>query len=331
MCTPECCVGGDKVKQEQIHPVSPSHWNDLSFDAYREDIKISFEGFEYTGKLVSSAQAKDNNDPRPLVLVIHNYAGQKFFDEHQAEYMARLGYVGLAIDMYGERMPEQHRLWPFEQEGDTPDIIQHRKIAFENMTRTEANLPSMRGLVQAWMDAGKAHACVSAAHKPCLIGYCYGGIVCLEAIRGGLDVGGVVSFHGVLKTGGSPPLDMYLKSIGIKRPEAVPSPKTVYTTNAPVLIENGCLDKLTSAEIKTNFYKEMGENNVDFIFTDYADADHGFALPPSLGPPGKLHEKADLRSTQRMLAMFREVWPDCAQRNVPSNAAGTTILSPASL
>eukprot|EP00039_Didymoeca_costata_P012575 m.181807 g.181807 ORF g.181807 m.181807 type:complete len:202 (+) comp15519_c0_seq5:586-1191(+) len=135
----------------------------------------------------------------------------------------------------------------------------------------------------------------------------------------------------IIAVGGSPPLDMYLKSIGIKRPEAVPSPKTVYTTNAPVLIENGCLDKLTSAEIKTNFYKEMGENNVDFIFTDYADADHGFALPPSLGPPGKLHEKADLRSTQRMLAMFREVWPDCAQRNVPSNAAGTTILSPASL
>ncbi|MBT7389741.1 MAG: hypothetical protein HN823_12400, partial [Gammaproteobacteria bacterium] len=43
--------------------------------------------------------------PRPLVLVIHNYQGLKQFDRDVAEYFARLGYVGLAIDMYGDRVP----------------------------------------------------------------------------------------------------------------------------------------------------------------------------------------------------------------------------------
>jgi dienelactone hydrolase len=38
-----------------------------------------------------------------------------------------------------------------------------------------------------------------------MIGYCYGGVVMFEAIRGGLPVSGVVSFHGVYNTGGPAP------------------------------------------------------------------------------------------------------------------------------
>ena len=46
------------------------------------------------------------------MLVIHNYQGLKFFDVDVAEYLARVGYVGLAIDLYGEYVPAEQRLFP---------------------------------------------------------------------------------------------------------------------------------------------------------------------------------------------------------------------------
>ena len=36
---------------------------------------------------------------RPLVLVVHNYAGMKQFDIDQAAYIARSGFTALAVDM----------------------------------------------------------------------------------------------------------------------------------------------------------------------------------------------------------------------------------------
>ena len=40
--------------------------------------------------------------PRPGVLVIPNILGQKETDNQKAEDLARLGYVGFAIDLYGQ-------------------------------------------------------------------------------------------------------------------------------------------------------------------------------------------------------------------------------------
>ena len=69
----------------------------------------------------------------------------------------------------------------------------------------------------------------------------------------------------------------------------------------------------------------MQDAKVDLVWSDYANTDHGFALPKTLGSTGKLTEKADRRSTENMLGMFRLVWPDVLQNYVPKNAAGTTI------
>ena len=46
-------------------------------DLQRRDIEIEFRGIRYLGHLV--APPKDVRE-RPLVLVIHNYQGLKFFD-----------------------------------------------------------------------------------------------------------------------------------------------------------------------------------------------------------------------------------------------------------
>ena len=69
----------------------------------------------------------------------------------------------------------------------------------------------------------------------------------------------------------------------------------------------------------------MDDAGVDWVFHHHAKTPHGFALPPSLGPPGRLYEPADRRSTQNMLALFREIFPEVTQNAVTQNAAGTVI------
>jgi hypothetical protein len=54
----------------------------------RADIELEFEGQGYLGHLVAPAIEAGR---RPLVLVIHNYQGLKFFDVDVAEYLARVG------------------------------------------------------------------------------------------------------------------------------------------------------------------------------------------------------------------------------------------------
>lgn len=70
------------------------------------------------------------------------------------------------------------------------------------------------------------------------------------------------------------------------------------------------LDPFSFPEYRDPFVKEMCEAGVDLVWHDYAHTDHGFALPKTMGAPGKLEEKADRRSTENMLGMFRTVWPD---------------------
>ncbi len=84
-------------------------------DLQRANISFNFRGNEYTGHLVAPPKSAG---PRPLVMVIHNYQGLKYFDVDVAEYLARVGYVGLAIDLYGNTVPANERTWP-----EDPDQI----------------------------------------------------------------------------------------------------------------------------------------------------------------------------------------------------------------
>ena len=74
---------------------SPDFWSPAP-DLRRDDMAFGFRGNDYLGHLVAPPAAAG---PRPLVMVIHNYQGLKFFDVDVAEYLAHVGYVGLAIDV----------------------------------------------------------------------------------------------------------------------------------------------------------------------------------------------------------------------------------------
>ena len=142
----------------------------------------------------------------------------------------------------------------------------------------------------------------------------------VEAVRGGLPLGGCVSLHGLLQTGEDP----NPARNGAERPPLKKCENT-YNTDTVVVIENGANDELVPDESKQRFFKEMNEAGVDWTFNHHAHTPHGFALPPTLGPPDRLYEPADRRSTVNMLSLFREIFPGVPQQAVSHNAAGTAI------
>jgi len=289
-----------------------THWP-AAPDLRRDTLAFEFRGVRYSGELVAPAQAQGE---RPLVIIIHNYQGMKYFDVDVAEYLARVGYVGLAVDLYGERVPADQRTWP-----DNPaDIEAFQKRCFEGMVAMDHDHELFRALLAKWLEVGLDHPATDSTFAPAAIGYCFGGMAVLECVRGGLNVSGVVSLHGLLQTGEDP----NPARNGAERPALKPAPNH-YTPDAVVVIENGANDELVPDTSKQRFYAEMDEAGVDWVFNHHAKTPHGFALPPTLGPPGRLYVPADRRSTVSMLALFRELFPDVPQNYVSHNAAGTPI------
>ncbi|MEZ5560162.1 MAG: dienelactone hydrolase family protein [Pseudomonadales bacterium] len=291
---------------------SPGFWPSAP-DLQRAEIRLNFRGRDYLGYLVAPPA---DAGPRPLVLVIHNYQGLKFFDVHVAEYMARLGYAGLAIDLYGDLISPAQRLWPEDPE----QLKVHLEKSFTAMVTVDHDHEFFRAILDAWLQLGLRQGAVDASVKAAAIGYCFGGVAVLEAVRGGLDLSGVVSFHGLLQTGE----DASPASVGVVRPP-LKRCENRYNTSTIVQIENGADDHLVQLDNRERFCREMNEAGVEWVFHDYARTPHGFALPATLGPPGHLHESADRRSTMAMLDLLREVFPGVPQARVEFNAAGTRI------
>ena len=188
------------------------------------------------------------------------------------------------------------------------------------MVKCDHDLEFFRSLLNQWLIKGVEDDCVDKRVSPAAIGYCFGGVAVLEAVRAGLNLSGVVSFHGLLQTGEDSAPEM----VGIERPKLKLAPN-LYNKDTVVLIENGRDDHLVSDESRTRFCQEMDDAGVRWIFHDYSGTPHGFALPPTLGPPGHLHISSDRLSTISMLRFFKEIFPGFKQNRVEYNASGNFI------
>lgn len=316
MCTP-CCIARAKEGVEG-DPLAigacPAHWSPLP-ELRRDEIKVGFQGHEFHGYLVAPPE---DAGKRPVVLIVHNFQGLKFFDVQVAEFFARVGYVGVAVDLYGTKVPPDARLWP----GIFCGFMTFLKTCFQAMVDLDHDCAKFRGLLQSWTDTVLAHPAVDAQLPPVMMGYCFGGVACFEALRGGLPMGGVVSLHGLLQTGRDPNPEKW----GAVRPPIVPCDNK-YNTKTLVLIENGRLDELVPDESIKEFSEEMDAAGVTYTFHHYETAGHGFALPASLGPPGHLHEEADRASTLNILQLCAQLWPSVPVNRVEQNAAGTTLYT----
>ena len=146
--------------------------------------------------------------PRPGILVVHEWWGHNEYARSRARQLTELGYVALAIDMYGEG-----------QQADHPQDAGKFASAVRN------NMPIARERFEAAMAVLLEHPMSSG--ELAAIGYCFGGSIVLEMARRGLDLRGVVSFHGSLGTA---------------------EPARPGEVKAQVLVLNGADDPMVTAE-----------------------------------------------------------------------------------
>jgi dienelactone hydrolase len=189
--------------------------------------------------------------------------------------LAELGYVALAVDMYGDGKVAEN---PGDAGALMTAVLNDMKAGEECFTAGYELLKSQRAA-----DAGRIAA----------IGYCFGGAVVLHAARRGLLLRGVVSFHGALGS--------FHK----------PSPGSVA---AKILVCHGADDSLVPDADVAAFKQEMEQAKADYRFMTYAKALHGFTNPDAdangrkYGIPLAYNAEADRQSWQDMREFLARIF-----------------------
>lgn len=237
-----------------------------------EEVRYEAEGVTLKGYLAYNDSLKDK---RPGVLVVHEWWGHNDYARKRARMLAELGYTALAVDMYGGGKEASHP----EEAG---------KFSSEVMK----NISSAKARFMAALELLKRHKTTDES-KVAAIGYCFGGGVVLHMARLGLDLDGVVSFHG-----------SYATNMPAKKGEV----------KAAVLVCHGAEDKFVTPEQITAIKKEMKEAEVNFSFISYKNALHSFTNPEAdsyakkFNIPLAYNSKADQQSWSDMQDFFKVIF-----------------------
>ena len=212
---------------------------------------------------------------RPGVLVVHEWWGHNDFARQQAERLAAAGYTAFALDMYGDGKLADH-----------PDDA----MAF--MREATGDPEQIRQRFEAAMAVLKRHGTVDS-NRIAAQGYCFGGAVVLNMARLGLDLQGVVSYHGAL---GSP--------ITVE-PGSIKARIQVYTGGA---------DPMVPAEQVADFAKDMQHAAADYVLVNFPGVLHSFtnpgadAIAAQFGMPVGYDEAAASRAWNGTLQFYREIF-----------------------
>lgn len=211
---------------------------------------------------------------RPAVLVVHEWWGHNDYARKRAEMLAGLGYVALAVDMYGDGKQAQH---PDDAGKFSGEVAKNRPMA---KARFEAAMKLLRK--QRNVDGGRMAA----------IGYCFGGSVVLNMAREGAALRGVASFHGGLGTD---------------------TPAQAGKMKAQVRVYTGADDKMIPAAQVDGFRQEMENAGVNYKVVSYPGVMHSFTNPDAdeyaqkFKLPLAYNAEADMDSWAQLQVFLAEV------------------------
>jgi dienelactone hydrolase len=213
---------------------------------------------------------QNDNSKRPVVLVVHEWWGLTDYPKLRARKLAELGYLAMAVDMFGNGKTADN---PGDAGSLSTPFYQNPQMA---QNRLNTALAKLKAMPQA--DTTQVAA----------IGYCFGGGILLNAARLGLDVDGVVSFHGTL-TG---------------------TPVNKDLLRAKILVCHGAADPFVPEQQVAAFRKSMDSINASYTFKAYPDATHAFTNPDAtetgkkFNIPISYNATADSASWNDMKAFF---------------------------
>lgn len=212
----------------------------------------------------------DSLGQRPAVLVAATWVGRTEFEGSRARELAELGYVGIAIDMYGKGIV-----------GDGPEQCSAL------MTPIVSDRILLQGRMAAAVDAARAQPEV-LSQPVAAIGFCLGGLCVLDLARSKSDIAAVVSFHGLLMA-----------------PDNLKHPKIA----AKVLVLHGYDDPMATPEAMIAFANEMTSSGVDWQVHAYGGTSHAFTNPNAADPSGGMmyNPVVASRAFAAMRAFLKEV------------------------
>ena len=210
--------------------------NTVTPNLKEENISYSDGNVTMNGFVVYDA---NKSGKLPGVLVVHEWWGQTDYPRMRARELAKLGYVAMAVDMYGNG-----------KTADNPGDAQKLAMPFYQ------NLQMAKTRFDAALNKLKTYSQVDT-NKIAAIGYCFGGAQVLNMARLGDDLKAVVSFHGNLA--GAPVDKKLLK--------------------AKILVCHGADDQFVKQPEVAQFKKQMDSIGADYIFKVYPGATHAFTNP----------------------------------------------------
>lgn len=217
--------------------------------------------------------AFDTNDSstRPGILVVHEWWGHNAYSRERADMLAELGYVALAVDMYGNGKQAAHPEEAGQFAGMVMGNFEEAKSRFEAALTTLKNHPNV--------DPEKIGA----------IGYCFGGSVVLSMANAGYDLDAVAAFHAGLQLPVMPDSGM---------------------VKGKVLVAQGADDPFVAEQHVADFKAAMDSAGADYEYVTYEGAVHAFTSKDadSLGAqfdlPLAYNAEADSASWEKLKVLF---------------------------
>jgi len=212
---------------------------------------------------------------KPGIIIVHEWWGLNDYIVRRAHMLAELGYVALAIDMYGGGVIAQ----------DTDQAGTLMTGVLNGMDTGTAALKASYQLLlsQPGVDPERTAA----------MGYCFGGAMVLHMARIGLPLSAVASFHGALG------------SFHTAEPGSI---------QARLLVCHGAADSMVTMDDLEGFKQEMETALADYEVLLLADAKHGFSNPQAdvnakkYGIDLGYQQSADEKSWQALQALLDQVF-----------------------
>jgi dienelactone hydrolase len=231
-----CNSNDSKSSTDKSEDTTTANQSAMTTQLKEENITYTADTVTSNGYIVYDA-AKEGK--RPAVLVVHEWWGQNDYVRNRAKQLAELGYIAMAVDMFGGGKTADN---PKDAEALAMPFYQNPQMT---RTRLEAAMNKLKTYPQA--DTASLAA----------IGYCYGGFVVLNAAKLGAPLKGVVSFHGNL-SGVQPRKDLL---------------------KANILVAHGAADPFVPEAEVAAFKKSMDSIGANYTFKAYPNATHAFTNP----------------------------------------------------
>lgn len=176
------------------------------------------------------------DEERPGIIVVHEWWGHDDFARKKAEKLAELGFVALAVDMYGQ--------------GKTAN---HPEEAMAFSSKVMKNFDTAKARFEAAVETLKADKNVDN-NKISAIGFCFGGSVALSMANTGANLDAVAVFHSGLGLPVMPNKNL----------------------KAKLLIQNGAEDMMITDEQISTFKSQLDDVNADYEYIAYEGVKHSF-------------------------------------------------------